>query len=101
MTREAPVKVAECPPLALGGTPSIYGKAQSHCLSTVINFKELVFTYLLPLILVVRLPVSIVAFSCQDFAVASGPLPADRTSPRIGACPSPLHLRYDIRPLFI
>lgn len=34
MTRDAPVSVAECPPLGEGGTPSIYGKAQSHCLST-------------------------------------------------------------------
>jgi hypothetical protein len=35
-TREAPVKVAEWPPLGAGGTPSIYGKAQSHFLSTTI-----------------------------------------------------------------
>ena len=35
MTSEAPVNVAECPPLGDGGTPSIYGKAQSHCLSTI------------------------------------------------------------------
>lgn len=30
---EAPIKVAECPPLGDGGTPSIYGKAQNHFLS--------------------------------------------------------------------
>ena len=35
MTREAPVRVAEWPPLGHGGTPSIYGKAQSHCRSTI------------------------------------------------------------------
>lgn len=35
ITKEAPVRVAECPPLGVGGTPSIYGKAQSHFLSTI------------------------------------------------------------------
>ena len=35
ITSEAPVRVAECPPLGAGGTPSIYGKAQSHFLSTI------------------------------------------------------------------
>ena len=35
ITSDAPVRVAECPPLGDGGTPSIYGKAQSHCLSTI------------------------------------------------------------------
>jgi len=35
MTRDAPVKVAEWPPLGDGGTPSIYGKAHSHYLSTI------------------------------------------------------------------
>jgi len=37
MTNEAPVKVAVCPPLGEGGTPSIYGNAQSHYLSTIIS----------------------------------------------------------------
>jgi hypothetical protein len=103
MTSEAPVRVAECPPLALGGTPSICGNAQSHCLSTVINFKELVFTYLLHPLLVILLPIGTVAFGCRDFAVASDPSPVDWTSPRTGACPFPLHLRFDslLRPLFI
>lgn len=41
MTREAPVKVAEWPPLGHGGTPSIYGKAQSHCLSTIDDKEKL------------------------------------------------------------
>ena len=36
MTNDAPVSVAEWPPLGVGGTPSIYGKAQSHYLSTII-----------------------------------------------------------------
>jgi len=35
ITNEAPVSVAECPPLGTGGTPSIYGKAHNHFLSTV------------------------------------------------------------------
>ena len=35
MISEAPVRVAECPPLGLGGTPSICGKAQSHLRSTI------------------------------------------------------------------
>lgn len=30
---DAPINVAECPPLGLGGTPSICGKAQNHFLS--------------------------------------------------------------------
>lgn len=37
ITSEAPVNVAECPPLGDGGTPSIYGKAHNHCLSTIKN----------------------------------------------------------------
>ena len=36
MTNDAPVSVAEWPPLGVGGTPSICGKAQSHCLSTIL-----------------------------------------------------------------
>ena len=39
MTRDAPVRVAECPPLGDGGTPSICGKAHSHCLSTIFKTK--------------------------------------------------------------
>jgi len=35
MTKDAPVRVAEWPPLGHGGTPSIYGNAQSHYLSTI------------------------------------------------------------------
>ena len=35
MTKEAPVSVAECPPLGVGGTPSIYGNAQSHLRSAI------------------------------------------------------------------
>ena len=38
ITSEAPVNVAEWPPLGDGGTPSICGKAQSHCLSTIVNY---------------------------------------------------------------
>ena len=38
---DAPIKVAVCPPLALGGTPSIWGYAQSHFLSSSIQVKQL------------------------------------------------------------
>ena len=72
ITRLAPVSVAECPPLGLGGTPSIYGKAQSHCLSTVIKMRWSIISYLLlppPAVL----PPDIVASGCQDSIAANGP----------------------------
>ena len=40
MTSEAPVSVAECPPLGAGGTPSMCGKAHNHFLSTT-KYNEL------------------------------------------------------------
>ena len=50
MTNEAPVRVAECPPLGEGGTPSICGNAQSHCRSTrkAVCQNGLAVTYFLP-----------------------------------------------------
>ena len=72
MTSDAPVNVAECPPLGDGGTPSIYGKAQSHCLSTIIikvTFKvENTYPPRLPgpfLLIDIR--------PCLGFVVADGP----------------------------
>ena len=41
MTNDAPVSVAEWPPLGVGGTPSICGKAQSHCLSTILIIEKM------------------------------------------------------------
>ena len=43
MTNDAPVSVAEWPPLGVGGTPSICGKAQSHLRSTIIDIWKLQF----------------------------------------------------------
>ena len=60
MTSDAPVSVAEWPPLGAGGTPSIYGNAQSHFLSTISKETLLQFKleYLLELGPVTALPVN-------------------------------------------
>lgn len=49
---EAPINVAEWPPLGLGGTPSIWGKAQNHFLSISIRtFKITEFYLIMPFFL--------------------------------------------------
>ena len=86
MTKEAPVRVAECPPLGHGGTPSIYGNAQSHWRSTDKKLKRMV-TYFLPPHLVAPLVVTGIAASIhQDFELEASPLLAGQTDQHIVVC---------------
>lgn len=66
MTNEAPVNVAECPPLGEGGTPSIYGNAHNHFLSTIIIKKD--FHYHLKFVLMIIPEVNPLIITQGNFA---------------------------------
>ena len=84
MTSDAPVKVAECPPRGVGGTPSICGNAQSHFLSIP---KQIVINrYILPKSLTVffstylpLLAIIILILGSPDYHKQPGPRPAIAT----------------------